>query len=582
MLSLLRIQNLAIIDNLELELGPGLNVLTGETGAGKSILVGALKLVLGGKPRPEMVRTGAESAVVEALFDIGDNPRARARLEAEGIEAEGDGEVVVRRIIGAGGRSRAFVNGKLTTADQLSRLAVGLVDISSQHQHHSLVDEATHIDYLDAFAEVEAERAQVGLAHAELVAAVRALKEAEAAVRSRAEREQFLRFQLEDVRKLDPKPGEEEALHQEGERLRHAERLSQVTSGGEKVLHSGNGAVCEKLRRLAVDLRDAAKVEPSLEGVAGRVESARLELQDAAQELGRKGRNYPEDPRRLAEIEDRTTALRRLLRRHGPTLEALLEWRAGAEAELAALSDGDLRVEEAERALRRVRASASEVAHALSLRRQAAATALGDAITAELNALGMGGARVEVAVAPTSGASDVEVDGARLTATGIDRVEFLIAPNPGEAPRPLRQVASGGELSRSLLALKRVLSGLGPVGLYVFDEVDTGVGGAVAEVIGRKLAEVADGGQVLCITHLPQVAAWADRHLRVHKAVVDGRTQSGVEHLDSHHARREELARMLGGVEVGDGARENAEDMLAIAARRARPPSAAAAEAAAR
>ncbi len=560
MLSVLRIDQLAIIDSLELELGPGLNVLTGETGAGKSILVGALKLVLGGKARPELVRSGAEAAEVEALFEVSDNPRVAERLRADGLEAAD--ELVIRRVVTASGRSRAYVNGRLTSAEQLVRLSAGLVDISSQHQHHSLVDASEHIHYLDAAAGLGGLRETMAAQHQGLSAALAARRSAELAERSRAEREDFLRFQLEEVRKLNPKAGEDEALREEGDRLRHAGRLAEIASGGERALQGGRGALCDRLSLLESELREGAAVEASFAELASRIHSARLDLIEVARDLQRAARSFPDDPRRLSEIDERQAALKRLLRRFGPTLDELLAWRQGAEAELLALADNGARIEALGEEIERLRGQAALSARALSARRREVADQLGAGITAELQTLGMGGARVEVSVAALGGKGDVEVDGARLTALGVDQVEFLIAPNPGEQPRPLRQVASGGELSRALLALKQVLAGLGPVGLYVFDEVDTGVGGAVAEVIGRKLWQVAQPGQALCITHLPQVAAWGDRHLRVEKQVREGRTHSGVVRLPDGEARVEELARMLGGVVVTAGARQAAADLL--------------------
>lgn len=566
MLTVLRVKNLAIIDESEVEFGPGLNVVTGETGAGKSILVGALRLVLGARGRPELVRTGADRAEVEALFEVAQGAPVRARLAALGFELEGD-ELVVRRVVLASGRSRAYVNGRLATATQLAELAAGLVDISSQHQHHSLVDSATHLDFLDAFAGLSVGRARMAEAHGALVVVVRRLAELEERLRAREEREDFLRFQLGEVERLDPEPDELERLRTERERLHHAERLVGAAKAAEQRLYSGDRALCDELSRISQSLGEAAALDPAFAPLAERVETALTELEEVARDLAGYGDGLEEDPDRLEELEGRLAALQRLVRRHGGSLEEVLAFREAAEAELAELdqADGVRAALEEERS--RALATAREEAQGLSTARHAAAAELGVAMTAELAELGMGQARVEVAVAPLArgGAPELAVDGARLTATGLDRAEFLIAPNPGEQPRPLRKVASGGELSRALLALKRVLAQVGPAGLYVFDEVDSGVGGAVAEVIGRKLAQVARHHQVLCITHLPQVAAYGQRHFVVEKEVREGRTYSELRRVEGP-AREEEVARMAGGVEITDATRLLAAELLEQAA----------------
>jgi DNA repair protein RecN (Recombination protein N) len=561
MLTHLRVRRFAIIDQLEVGFGPGLNVVTGETGAGKSILVSALQLVLGARGRPEMVRTGAERAEVEALFDIRDDPAARARLAEMGIE---DDELVVRRVVEAEGRTRAYVNGKLATAAQLESLAGGLVDISSQHQHHTLADASTHLGFLDGFAGLGRQRDAVGAGWKAWVAARTAADDADAAARARGDREDLLRFQLSEIDRLAPRPGEEELLADQIGRLRHGAQLAGLTTRAEEALYSGEVDLNGQLARVVADLEQGARVDAALAPLARQLDAARAEVEDVGRELGRYARGLRADPERLAELEERQHQLRRLARKFGGTLDAVLAHRAAAQEELDAL-DG---AEERAGALRATAAAALDavtaLARALSTRRHAEAAKLGLAITEELASLGMGEARVEVEVAHEERPGDVTIDGARLGATGFDRVEFLIATNRGEAPRPLRKVASGGELSRALLALKRVLAAQGPVGLYVFDEVDTGVGGAVAEVIGRKLSEVARHHQVLCITHLAQIAVYADTHFQVRKEVVDDRTRSAVRLL-APVERDEEIARMLGGLHVGEATRSAAAEMIRAA-----------------
>ncbi len=563
MLACLRVRNLAIIDELEVTLGPGLNVVTGETGAGKSILVDALNLVLGAKGKPEVVRTGADAAEVEALFELPDDPALRARLEAQGL---GDAdELIIRRVVQASGRSRAYINGRLASAAELVELAAGLCDISSQHEHHTLVDPQTHLAYLDAYGQLEAERAAMADAADAAQAAHRALGELEERIRGRSEREDLLRFQIREIDELDPQPDEEGALLAERERLRHAEKLARAAGGAEDALYAGDEALCEAIGRVAHDVRSAAAVDPRLAAPADQLEGALAQLEDAARELGRYARNVDMDPARLAAVEERLDRLKRLVRKYGGDVAAVLAHRAQAAAELAELEHHEERALALRTARDRALAEARRLALALRARRTDAAGRLGELISEELATLGMGDARVEVAMAPLDGrGAELAVDGARLGPTGIDRAEFLIAPNRGEEARPLRKVASGGELSRSLLAIKRVLAGLGPASLYVFDEVDTGVGGAVAEVIGQKLRDVAKHSQVLCITHLPQIAVYGDLHFRVQKDVVDGRTRSDIKQLGEAE-RLAEIARMLGGVRITAATRAAASEMMALA-----------------
>ncbi len=563
MLSVLRVKSFAIIDEVEVALGPGLNVVTGETGAGKSILVSALHLLLGARARPDSVRQGADQAEVEALFAPGAE-LAAARLELLGLPS--DEEILVRRVIVPQGRSRAHVNGRLATASQLAELSAGLVDICSQHEHHTLVDPSTHLAHLDSYGDLDPLRDAVADAHAAASAAAASLREARNRLAERGEREELLRFQLAEIERLAPEPDEDERLDEELSRLSHAERLVQAAVGAEQALYSADDAVVAVLDRLGHELHDAGRHDAALLPLAERLESARTELE----ELGRDLQDYAEriqaEPGRLQEVEDRLHALRRLTRRFGGTVEAVLAHAQAAGEELAELEAGELTLESRQKELDRALEAACAQARTLSRERRARAAALGEAISQELSGLGMGGARVHVDVAALgeAGPDQLAVDGARLTASGIDRAEFLIAPNPGETPKPLRKVASGGELSRALLALKCVLQGVDIGGLYVFDEVDTGIGGAVAEVIGQKLRAISRRHQVLCITHLPQIAAYADRHFRVEKEVSGGRTHSRIVRLDEAE-RQEELARMLGGIQVTDAQRQAAAALLKAA-----------------
>jgi DNA repair protein RecN (Recombination protein N) len=564
MLLSLQVRDFAIIDAVEVSFGAGLNVVTGETGAGKSILVDALALVLGARASAaEIVRTGAAQAEIEAVFSAAaDDPR-RQRFEEAGIAW--DDTLVVRRIVGnerTGGRSRAYLNGRMVSLAQLASLTAGLADITSQHDQQSLTDPAAHLVLLDASGSLEGRRAEVSRAYATLHEATGRLESSLRVLRDRADREDLLRYQAKEIDELGARAGDEESWATERERLRHASRLADGTAAAEDALYARDGAVLDELGGVADQLRKLAEVDPSLGALHELIEQARTLVQEAARELGRYSRTVRADPERLSDLEDRIQKLGRLKRKYGATVEAILAFREKVREELNTLEQGEARVTELERAVEEARAAAAGKARALSASRREAAHRLGEAIGRELASLSMGGARVVVDVAHvTPGSADLAVDGARLSPSGIDRVEFLIAANRGEDPRPLRKIASGGELSRALLAIKRVLTDVANDTFYVFDEVDAGVGGAVAEVIGRKIKEVAARNQVLCITHLPQIAVYGDTHFVVSKRESGERTTSTVRQLDARE-RLEEVARMLGGIQVTDRTREAAAEML--------------------
>jgi DNA repair protein RecN (Recombination protein N) len=568
MLLSLQVRDFAIIDAVEVSFGTGLNVVTGETGAGKSILVDALTLVLGARASAgDIVRTGAPQAEIEAVFSVRPDDPRKARFEEAGIAW--DDELVVRRIVGnerTGGRSRAYLNGRMVSLSQLSQLTAGLADVTSQHDQQTLADPATHLLLLDAAGALESQRAEVARCHGVLHEASARLESAMRSLRDRADREDLLRYQVKEIDELSLVSGDDESWNRERDRLRHASKLSDGTAAAEDTLYARDGAVLDELATVADQLGKLAEVDPALSAVHEMVEQAQTLVAEAARELGRYCRTVRADPERLSDLEDRIQKLARLKRKYGATIEEILAFRARARDELDTLEQGEARIAELERAVEIARSAAAIKARELSALRRTAALRLGDSIGRELASLSMGGARVVVDVAHVSpGSSDLTVEGARLTPSGIDRVEFLIAANRGEDPRPLRKIASGGELSRSLLAIKRVLTDVGPETFYVFDEVDAGVGGAVAEVIGQKIKQVALRNQVLCITHLPQIAVYGDRHFVVSKRETDTRTTSTVRCLNANE-RLEEVARMLGGIKVTDRTREAAEEMIRAAA----------------
>jgi DNA repair protein RecN (Recombination protein N) len=452
----------------------------------------------------------------------------------------------------------------MCTAAQLAELAPDLCDIASQHESVTLTDPATHIGYLDAFGKLEADREHVGALFDDLEVVLKELSGLRAAERGRAEREDFLAFQLREIDEVDPKLGEERELELERARLRHAERLGEATRRAAERLYEGEGAICDELARISGEIEKAAQIDETLAALSSAIEASRLELGEAGRALGRYAEGVESRPERLTEVDDRLFRLQKLLRKHGPTTAELVAHRGLLAKEQEGLGNFEARIAALEAEHQEKLEGARTAARALSQRRRATAERLAAAIGRELARLAMGRARVIVDVTPTGPSSEgvLAVDGARLTRNGIDRVEFLISPNKGEDPRPLRRIASGGELSRSLLALKRVLADSGPAGLYVFDEVDAGVGGAVAEVIGHAIADVARHRQVLCITHLPQIAALADAHFVIEKSEENGRTLAALRRVEDGAARIDEIARMIGGVTVGQAARRAAEELL--------------------
>ncbi|WP_437624632.1 DNA repair protein RecN [Sorangium sp. So ce1151] len=563
MLVALRVKNFILMDALELRLEPGFNVLTGETGAGKSIVVGALSLVLGGRASAEQIRPGADEAEIEALFDVRSSDRAMAMLDAAGIAS--GGELVVRRVVQATGRSRAYLNGRLCTAGELQALAPELADVASQHESVALTDPSTHLGYLDRFGRLVPARSELAADVAELEALSAQLRAARELERGRGEREAFLAFQLQAIDALSPRPGELADLAAERNRLRHAGRLHDITRRAASRLDQGDEAMCDELARLASELQAAAEIDPALDAVARAVDACWTELSEAARQIARYAERAEADPDRLSEIEDRMYRLEGLLRQHGPTIDDVLAARARLATELEQLAGVESHVAELERRRDALLAVAAERARKLSVKRRKAGEKLGAAISGELADLGMGGARVVVDVAPHGGdRAELVVDGARLGQDGIDRVEFLISPNKGIEPRPLRRIASGGELSRALLALKRVLAECGPAGLYVFDEVDSGVGGAVADKIGRAIGDVARHHQVLCITHLAPIAAFADAHFVVAKENAGGIAKSSVARVDKKD-RIAEVARMLSGAKVTGASLKAATELIEAA-----------------
>jgi DNA repair protein RecN (Recombination protein N) len=562
----LRVTNFAILSDVALDFGAGLNVLSGETGAGKSLIVEAVNLLRGGRASADIPRAGTDEAVVEALFEVPEDlrERVRARLAEAGLPGGGSEEesheVLVRRLIHRGGRSRTYVNGALTTATRLAELGELLVDLSGQHQHQGLVDPRRHAGILDEFSG----RPELG---AEMEAAWQGLRAVEESIArlsahtgpgERARRVDFLRFQLEELAGAGLRPGEDEELARERSRLASVDRLENGARAAEQLLYGGDGAAVERLDAAARELERLRAVDEALAEPARGVAEARILVEDAAERLRAYADRLEGDPERLAQVEERLALIAQLRRKHGGQLADLMARAEAIERELEELDGAAGRLEElgAERAAAERAATAR--AEALSRSRREAAGRLAREVAATLGELGMGAASLSVAIEP-----------APLGPQGADRVELMLRANRGEEAKPLARIASGGELSRIMLALKLALRRADPVATYVFDEVDAGIGGQAAEVVGQKMRQVAGHRQVLCVTHLPTIAALAHHHFMVSKAEVgengETRTETSVRPLEGAD-RRDEIARMMSGAAVTAEARAHAEAMLAAAA----------------
>jgi DNA repair protein RecN (Recombination protein N) len=584
MLVELSIQNIAIIDRLRIAFEPGMNALTGETGAGKSIIIDALGAVIGGRTSPDMLRSGEERARVEAVFDLSgrsEDVALTALLDEAGIEHE-DATLILSRDLHANGRSVARVNGQTVTVNLLGRIGERLVDIHGQSAHLSLLRPATHLDFLDAYAGVLDRRAEI----AGLVAQVRRIRaqraELERDDRELARRTDLLRFQVDEIEGANLVPDEEEALRVERQRLGNAASLQVIADTVDRTLREGapprGTSVVEGLRDVARNLGELARLDPALAEAESEVDEMVYLLEDVAATVRTYRDTVEDNPARLAEVEERLVLIRDLERKYGGTVEEVLRFGEEAARELAMIEGSEerllqLRDEEA-RLLRQI----GERAGKLSQLRHKAANRLAKAIEQQIAHLAMGRTRFTVYQSQEEDPEGAPVpgeDGGTRTlafdARGVDRVEFLIAPKVGEAPKPLARIASGGETARLMLALKSVLATADTTPTLVFDEVDVGIGGRSGHVVGETLSGLARNHQVLCITHLAQVAAFADGHFRIIKRDVRGRTISDVERLDDGE-RIEELAAMLDGVPITPAARASAQDLAERAAARKSTP----------
>ncbi len=568
MLTELTVRNLAVIEETRLAFGPGLNVITGETGAGKSLLVDALVFVLGGATDRGMMRRGADSTSVEAVFDVSDGPHTREALAELGVEVdEEDSVAVLYREVHKEGRTVSRLNGRAVPVSTLRAVGGALVDIHGQGSHLSLLDPRFQMRTLDDFGGLGEQRGTVESAIAEALRLRGELAGADTAIREAEQRRDLLAFQIDEIEAAAPVDAEEEVLLRERNVLEHAESVRDACAAAWRALSEGDRNAADLAAEALDHLRRSPGTAAALREQIAVLESALAQLSDTAREVRNLAESVESDPARLGEIEDRVELLRRLKRKYGGSESAMLGFAEDARAQLDRIDTADERRRELERALGEAEQSTGMLAVELSEARGRSATALSDAVAAELREVGLERASFDIVVERDEADDGLPAPDERryaFSVSGIDRVVFAARTNPGEESRPLAKVASGGETSRMMLALNSALQTVSGAPSLVFDEIDSGIGSRAGEVVGRKLWTVGRRAQVLCVTHLPQIAAWADTHFRVGKAVQDGRTYSGAESL-SDAERAEEIAGMLGsGAAVGQVAQE----MLERAAQR--------------
>jgi DNA repair protein RecN (Recombination protein N) len=561
MLTYIQITDFAIVDTLELEFAPGMTALTGETGAGKSILVDALGLVLGDRAGAETIRHGADKAEISASFHIADLPGVRDWLRAHDLEA--DDECQLRRVIGREGRSRAYINGRPAPAQQLQELGELLADIHGQHEHQSLLRREVQRELLDAYAEHPDRLAALAHLHREHKARSEQLEQLRGAAQDRSARSELLRFHIQELEALDPGADELRQLEEEHRRLANAGRLLETCQRAVASLYEDEVSATGLLGHAQGELQELLRFEPRLQAVCDLLDGALIQAREASDSLRDYVAGLDLDPARLDWIDQRLATIQQLARKHRVKPEELPGLLERSRAELDQIDHADEHFEALEKEIAALARDYTATALEVRARRHHAARELGAKISAAMHELGMPGGRFEIGVE--------DLPPGDLTAHGLDRIEFRVSANPGQPPLALTKVASGGELSRISLAIQVIATHANGIPTLVFDEVDTGIGGAVAEVVGRQLRALGATRQVLCVTHLPQVAAQAHQHCQVQKLTGDATTRTRIRKL-SDSERVDEIARMLGGVEMTAQTRAHAEEMMQRAQRPAAEP----------
>lgn len=554
MLQELRIRNFAIIDEIDLSFSKGFNVITGETGTGKSIILNAVNLLLGDKAGEELIRTSEEEASVEALFDISNHPEVQDKIREKFPRvspADQENTCLIRRVLSRSGRGKSFLNEHLTTLGTLSEIGEKLINLYGQHEHQSLLRSETHLDILDELGGLIKLR-EAYQEHFErflsLTGEMRKLREEK---ERGIQEKDFLLFQLHEIASAHLQAGEEEALREERKILTHAKKLMDFINRSNDLLYDGNGAMIEQIQTILRQGKEMADIDPSISEILKPLEASSIQLEEVAFGLRDYLKKIEANPTRLDEVESRLDAIDRLKRKYGPSVEEILLFKAKIEERLNAFSSGEEKISHLEGMLGSVQEEMFALAKKLSWERKRVASELKRSVEKELASLGM-----------KKTVFEVHLENGPLSVKGIDQVEFLISPNVGETVKPLSKIASGGELSRIMLALKKILARVGGRQVLIFDEVDAGIGGGIAEVVGKALKELSKHHQVICVTHLPQIACFADTHYSVRKEAKGKRTVTVVNRLGEKEAILEEISRMLAGVKITEKTRAHAKEML--------------------
>ena len=562
MLTLLKIKNIALIDSLEVEFDSGLNLLTGETGSGKSIIVDSLGALTGERVSADLIKEGEQSATIEGLFLIPDSGSLSATLDESGIELEGP-ELIVRRELSTQGRNRVFVNNQLVTQTFLRSLGSHLVDIHGQGDQASLFDPSTHLEMLDAYAGVDQERASTADAYRQWSATRKELTDLRRDESDKLQLLDILRFQVDEIRRANLKVGEDNELEEEKRRLSNVEKLSTLSDEAYTLIYEQDESTLATFDKAVKKIDELADYDNRFADYREPLETARAVLEDLAATT-RDFRNHIEfSPSRLDEIEDRLATISQLGRKYGGTIATVLDHLADSEKRLENIETAEFRERELEKKLAAEFTAYFDAASALHEKRVAASVKFAKEVESNLKAVALEKARFEVRIEAAKPTGD-GTDGASMNARGFDRVEFFFSANPGESPKPLATVASGGEASRLMLILKTTGKAREGGKAAVFDEVDAGIGGRVAEAVGLKLKQLAGSQQVLCVTHQPQVASLADRHYVVEKSMLRNKTAISIREL-AEDERVEEIARMLAGEKITDSARTHAGEMIQAA-----------------
>ncbi len=556
---MLHIKNFSIIDDANIEFGEGFNVITGETGAGKSIIIDALCLTLGERATAEAIRSGEKEAVVAAFFDISAellNAATTQFLKDFGINI--DEGIILKRIVSAQGKSRAFVNGSMVNVQTLSDISKSIIDVHGQYEHQSLLSADNQLDLLDAYGGLLYERQEVKNVYDSLVALKQQIAELVQQEKERAQRLDLLRFQINEIETANLGPGEEEGLTEEIRILSSAGRLAELANEAYDSLYASDLSCITKLSRILDSLREISNIDSrandafkSLKNAPPLLEEAGYFLRDYKDSL-----NY--DPKRLEQVQERLELIKGLKRKYGNNVQEILDYRDKSVIELEALQHSEETLEGLRKELEKLKDNLTDKAKRLSKKRRSAAKKIESEVVSQLSELSMPDTRFSILITQEKG--DDTADGFRANQKGIDNIEFLISPNIGEALKPLSKIASGGELSRIMLALKSIIAKGDNIPVLIFDEIDAGIGGRTAETVGQKLKNLSSNHQIVCITHLPQIASYADRHFKIEKKIRKDRTIVEISKIEKDE-RTAEIARMLGG-EISEVSLKHAKEML--------------------